>query len=153
MAIISDRASMDATRKALDMGEFEIVVKEEASNSYDFSYELFRSRLREARELGDKLGVSITVIPNFSEPCLGEFFHNTLFGHRKIACRALLCGRININGDVSPCAYLKVSFGNLLDSSFEEIWNTEKMRSFRKKLLQNNLLPACRRCSTGLEII
>jgi MoaA/NifB/PqqE/SkfB family radical SAM enzyme len=153
MAVISDRASMDATRKVLDMGEFKIVVKEEASNSYDFSYELLRSRLREARELGDKLGVSITIIPNFSEAYLGEFFHNTLFGHRKIACRALLCGRIDINGDVNPCAYLKVSFGSLLESSFEDIWNSDKVKLFRKKLLQDNLLPACRRCSTGLEII
>ena len=144
--VIADKASMDATKKILDMGEFEIAVKEKTSNSYGFSYELFQSKIREAKRLGGRLGVKVIVTPNLPESYLNEYFHNTLFRHRKTACKALLHERINFNGDVIHCAYLKMNFGNLLNSSFEEIWNSDKMRLFRKKSLQNNILPICKRC-------
>jgi MoaA/NifB/PqqE/SkfB family radical SAM enzyme len=153
LPIISDKATMDATRKVLDMGECEFEVVESESNSYDFNYELFQTRMREAKKLGEKLGVSVVVTPNFSEPCLSKFYHNTLFHDKKMACKSMLWGKVNVNGDVMHCAYIKMAFGNLLESSFEDIWNSDKMRLFRKKLFENNLLPVCRRCACRTEII
>ena len=151
--IISDKTTMDATKKALDMGEFEFDVKEEASNDYDFSYELFQTQVKEARKTGKSLGVNVFVLPDFPDSYLSKFYHNTLFREKEMACRAIFWGKIDVNGDLLHCGHFKMSFGNLLESSFEDIWKSDKMRLFRKKLFEDNLLPVCRRCSCRLEMI
>ena len=50
------------------------------------------------------------------------------------------------NGDVTLCNDLPdLIVGNLAESSFEEIWNGEKARAFRRRL-QQGFLPVCSRC-------
>ena len=114
---------------------------------------MYQSKIDKARKIGDELGVSIGITPKIPASCLGSYFHDTLFRQKKMACKNLLEGRIDYNGDVIFCHLLRIKFGNLLESSFEDIWGSEKMRTFRKKLLEGNLLPICRRCSCRIEVI
>lgn len=58
----------------------------------------------------------------------------------------MFLGRINAQGEVIFCPFIKKPFGNLLEQSFEEIWNNEEFKQFRKKLVKNNLAPVCSRC-------
>ncbi|MBU1109736.1 MAG: radical SAM protein [Candidatus Riflebacteria bacterium] len=58
---------------------------------------------------------------------------------------------IAANGDVLPCCYLlgrpSHIMGNVLNKSFQEIWNGSNYVSFRKNLMQNrSSLPGCRTC-------
>lgn len=54
---------------------------------------------------------------------------------------------VQYNGDVIPCCYAPDEFimGNILDSSFQEIWNGEKYRSFRKEC-NNVKWDMCKSC-------
>jgi MoaA/NifB/PqqE/SkfB family radical SAM enzyme len=55
--------------------------------------------------------------------------------------------QINASGDVAPLARcFNVTFGNLHQNSFGEIWNGEAYRTFRRDLKKNRLYPACTRC-------
>lgn len=55
--------------------------------------------------------------------------------------------QIAANGELiimTRCFHLPM--GNLKDASFKELWNCEKMRSFRKELRRVGVFPACTRC-------
>lgn len=55
--------------------------------------------------------------------------------------------QISANGDLiimTRCFHL--AMGNIRESSFRELWNGEKMRSFRKELNKVGMFPACTRC-------
>lgn len=54
---------------------------------------------------------------------------------------------VTYDGHVRPCCAMGESFGNLLDSSFEEIWNSKKLQLLRRTVNSKN--PAfieCRDC-------
>ena len=70
---------------------------------------------------------------------------NRTFGARR--CFAIY-DNLNVlpNGDVTLCNDLPdFIIGNITAQSFEEIWNGEKARAFRR-LLDRRLLPVCSRC-------
>lgn len=68
---------------------------------------------------------------------------------------------ITWNGYVVPCCYKsdprKFNFGNVLEDSFENIWNGEKYQNFRQELTSENPPNMCKSCpkcpskKTGLE--
>jgi hypothetical protein len=39
-----------------------------------------------------------------------------------------------------------VEVGDLNESTLEEVWNSERYVDMRKRLLDNQLFPVCRRC-------
>ena len=47
-------------------------------------------------------------------------------------------------GDVVPCVDFVV--GNVKEKSFKDIWNSDKMKHFRKKVKENKHFPGCTRC-------
>ncbi|NTV23545.1 MAG: radical SAM protein [Nanoarchaeota archaeon] len=49
------------------------------------------------------------------------------------------------NGDVHPCQYYKYPVGNIKSQPLKEIWNSPKMRKFRREI-SAKLLPGCSRC-------
>ena len=58
-------------------------------------------------------------------------------------------------GGVVPCCFDKDSewtMGNLLEESFESIWNSERYRGFRAMLnREGRVVPMCRDCTEGLR--
>ena len=40
--------------------------------------------------------------------------------------------------------------GNILDQSFEKVWNGKEYRRLRKRLFGGDLPPACRKCASRL---
>lgn len=58
---------------------------------------------------------------------------------------------INVDGSVVPCcrdSNNKYIFGNIFEEDFKQIWNNQKYRDFRKKILKNKKqVPICRFCS------
>lgn len=51
------------------------------------------------------------------------------------------------NGDmiIMTRCFHKV-MGNIQENSFEELWNGQKMKSFREELHKVKMFPACTRC-------
>lgn len=48
------------------------------------------------------------------------------------------------NGDIVPC--IDYVIGNVKKDSFQKIWNSEKMKLFRKKVKEQKFFPGCTRC-------
>jgi radical SAM protein with 4Fe4S-binding SPASM domain len=77
-------------------------------------------------------------------------------------CNIMLESVIDANGDVYPCSplsyrrkyyyrgeenyYPRISFGNLNEKSFDEIWFSEKYNTFRTNLLKGNFPEYCKKC-------
>ena len=57
---------------------------------------------------------------------------------------------ISKTGNVVPCCIIGdekvVSFGNIKDNSFKEIWNSEKYKKFRKDIKNNKIPDYCKNC-------
>ena len=57
---------------------------------------------------------------------------------------------ISKTGDVVPCCIIGdekvVSFGNIKDNSFKEIWNSEKYKNFRRDIKNNKIPDYCKNC-------
>ena len=59
---------------------------------------------------------------------------------------------ITVDGFVTPCCMYfdsrVLNFGNIFKESFQDIWNSQRFKTFRKKLMTtvNNSYPLCRSC-------
>jgi len=67
----------------------------------------------------------------------------TPVGPKKAVCLWLFTF-VHPNGEVSPCEGFNA--GNLNEHSFMDIWNGDRLRSFRRTLLASDALPICGRC-------
>jgi radical SAM protein with 4Fe4S-binding SPASM domain len=54
------------------------------------------------------------------------------------------------NGDVHPCCVSPRVLGNVKEKTFEEIWNGEKYRAFRKNLKSCKTNEECRKCRRAI---
>lgn len=73
-------------------------------------------------------------------------YDGTIRSTTRLFCRELTNLYIDPAGNVVHCGFLRRKFGNVLDQSVEAIWNSAPLREFRKRLLDGNLAPVCRRC-------
>lgn len=64
-------------------------------------------------------------------------------------CVYMFRGRIEPNGDMSFCPFIKKTFGNVLKQDPKDIWNSVEMRSFRVKMISHNFLPVCENCCSS----
>jgi MoaA/NifB/PqqE/SkfB family radical SAM enzyme len=57
-----------------------------------------------------------------------------------------LHARVSFSGKVYFCPFIRVEVGDLTTQSLEEIWTGERYVTLRKRLLDEQLFPVCRRC-------
>lgn len=57
-----------------------------------------------------------------------------------------LQARVSFSGKVFFCPFIRVEVGDLTDSTLEEVWNSERYVDMRRRLVENQLFPVCRRC-------
>ncbi|MEE1086822.1 MAG: radical SAM protein [Schaedlerella sp.] len=77
-----------------------------------------------------------------------EMVENASFCAGKICQWAVERCYIDLNGNVTTCCYnTRYHFGNLKEQSFEEIWNGELYRAFRRSMAEGRLPYWCRECN------
>jgi MoaA/NifB/PqqE/SkfB family radical SAM enzyme len=54
--------------------------------------------------------------------------------------------RVSFSGKVFFCPFIRVEVGDLTTQTLGEVWNGEKYVELRRKLLDHELFPVCRRC-------
>lgn len=127
-------------------GGFEISTHER--DGFPYTLDRLKARLRDVRRYAESKGVFVNFTPYTWEENLEEYYAGT--GHKKLQliCPKLLepTARIDHLGNVLFCGVLRKTWGNLLERSFEDIWNDQQFRDFRRRLLDGNMLPICRRC-------
>jgi len=92
-------------------------------------------------------------LPVFFIPSLGPeeveeyYLRPASFMGRKICYSPWLNLEIRPNGDATFCPdFPDYIIGNILEETFEEIWNGAKAKKFRRLLLEKGLFPLCSRC-------
>jgi MoaA/NifB/PqqE/SkfB family radical SAM enzyme len=123
---------------------FPVSISETKDRKYDM--ETLRRKLEEAVEVGKRFGVNVGFFPSFLYSNLENCYNETLRKNGKYMCRNLFIGRVDPQGNVIYCYAIRKTFGNLLKKPIVEIWNSDEMKEFRKRLLNNNLLPICETC-------
>lgn len=111
-----------------------------------YSLETLRSRLRECQERGRKTGMYITFSPPYLMEELEDCYAGCLRSKRPYICETFRTATIAPDGTVISCYTLRVPFGNILDTSLEEIWNSETAQAYRRQLIRKNMTPLCENC-------
>lgn len=57
-----------------------------------------------------------------------------------------LYARVSFSGKAYFCPFIRVEVGDLTKQSLEEVWTGDRYVSLRKKLVEEQLFPVCRRC-------
>jgi radical SAM protein with 4Fe4S-binding SPASM domain len=112
----------------------------------EYSLSTLRSKIRESQVHGEKAGICISFYPPFLTEEIEGCYAGNLRSRRKYICQKFREATIAPNGNLIHCFVIRKPFGNILDTSFEEIWNSEGANTFRKHLLMNNLTPLCENC-------
>ena len=54
---------------------------------------------------------------------------------------------VRVDGTVKPCCHASTTFGSLLESDFESIWNSERFQAIRQTFNGGTLPEPCRNCN------
>jgi MoaA/NifB/PqqE/SkfB family radical SAM enzyme len=114
--------------------------------------------LREAKRVADELGVELIVdlaMRNLLSAHSGEEGVSAfLAADRELDTRGkTLMDKcvypwtflvVDTDGDVRPCCWAGVSFGNLAEKPFDEVWNGAAVQRMRREFLNNRIPEYCR---------
>lgn len=117
---------------------------------FEYSYEELISALDRLKVEGRKIGVYPVFSPDVWSRKLPEYYQGTAPQNLHLVCAKLVTDtptfRLDHLGNVHHCGVIRKPFGNLLEQSIEEIWNSEDYRRYRELLMDKRLLPICKRC-------
>jgi MoaA/NifB/PqqE/SkfB family radical SAM enzyme len=57
-----------------------------------------------------------------------------------------LHARVSFSGKAYFCPFIRIEVGDLTTSTLEEVWNGSRYVELRRRLLEHQLFPVCRRC-------
>lgn len=99
-------------------------------------------------EIQDTKGVRVTISPIFNRDEIHTYYNEpSVFIKGKKCLSPWKTGTILCDGTVIFCLNnIDYKVGNIEEESFFAIWNNDKSRWFRKRLLQNKIFPVCSRC-------
>lgn len=112
---------------------------------YSFSLKEIKSAWNKVITQSKKLSMPVT----FTSPLLYKGFDDFYKGtvrEKPLGCYSMLNAYISPEGKVFSCEFIRKSFGDLRKSKFKDIWNSKPIKSLRKVITANNLLPMCSRC-------
>ncbi|HEX2987951.1 MAG TPA: radical SAM protein [Chloroflexota bacterium] len=119
-------------------------------DDFEYSFEELVSAIDKLKREGRKLGVYPVFSPDVWSRRLSDYYFGTAAKNLHLVCAKLVSDtptfRLDHLGNVHHCGVIRRPFGNLLEQSPEEIWNSEEYRRYRKLLMGKNLLPICTRC-------
>jgi MoaA/NifB/PqqE/SkfB family radical SAM enzyme len=84
--------------------------------------------------------------PDLSVEEMVRYYGETEFNrHHKVTCTTMEnYAFVDPKGRLYPC--LTLDMGNVFESSFQEVWNGDRFRAFRRLIRREKRLPLCHRC-------
>jgi len=131
------------SRNILGDKDLQVAMEISKSPEYNFSLQELQKTIKKIRIIK---GINVVIHPDIFDYFSEELYNGNSREKIKLACKNMFIGRVNAQGNVIFCPFIKKSFGNLLTEPLEKIWNKNEFKSFRNNLLKNNLLPVCKRC-------
>jgi len=110
--------------------------------------EILLRKIKEIRTMRSK--ASISFYPNYTDEEIRNYYSSFDFtptSYRKRCISPWMVAYIFPDGSVRPCQSLNFSAGNIRDSSFRNLWNSERYRNFRREVKKRKFFPVCVRCT------
>lgn len=110
---------------------------------------VLQQQLDKIRELASKSRVRVRILPKLPVPSILKHYANRLepSGHTCVSPWTTMY--ISPSGCVYPC--LNYYVGNIREQSFRELWNSERYRQYRKRLLRDGQFADCIGCCDLFE--
>jgi len=145
MEMFCTSKAVEASRVQGGLAADEITVTINETLDRGFSYDEFIEQWDEVENEAWK-----NRIPPVLNPTLihrKDFFAGRIDDGEKLYCSELTKARIDGQGNLVSCIFIRKSFGSLVHNKLSELWNCDEHRAFRKRMVENNMLPICRGCS------
>lgn len=97
-----------------------------------------------------KTSIDVSFYPNYTNEEIRRYYSNFEFwpaSYRNRCISPWMVAYIFPDGSVRPCQSLNFSAGSLRESSFRDIWNSERYRNFRRVVKERKAFPVCSRCT------
>lgn len=115
-----------------------------------YSEDQLINSINSAKEEGKKHGIQVLFFSKFFGDNPEIYWRGTLREQEQPICQLTLMPPLTPNvgpdGSVYNCPYIVKSFGNINETPLKEIWDSEPLRAFRMGMINEKLLPICRRC-------
>ena len=88
--------------------------------------------------------------PNLSDEEIRAYYTSFSFlpsSYKRRCLSPWMVAYVLPDGSVKPCLSLGYEMGNLQETTFREIWNGERVVSFRRLLKERSYFPVCTRCT------
>ncbi|HNZ86405.1 MAG TPA: radical SAM protein [bacterium] len=141
--MFSTKAELEESARILGIDEKDFAVELKESCTYKFDKGQLFKILNELKKIS---GLNILIQPNIFNIYPDEYLNGSLREKVKLYCKDMNTLRLNAQGSVILCPFIKREFGNILEQDVSEIWNSEEFINIKKKIISNNLLPICKRC-------
>jgi radical SAM protein with 4Fe4S-binding SPASM domain len=119
----------------------------------EYSRDDLLNAVKSVKEKGKEKGIPIMFFPKVFGEQPELYWDDTLLEQERPICQMALMPpltpAIGPEGDVFGCCIIDKSFGNIKEQTIDEIWNSPKMQAFRKGLMEDKLMPVCKRCPSG----
>jgi len=139
----SNYSDIDISKKFLSLNKDEITTYV-CSDSLNYIKVL--QMVNEVRNSAKRLGIAVSFVPKIGGGSFQLFCEGNLRSKRKLTCTEFNECRLNSSGDVVHCHLINKSFGNIFNSTLEDIWQSQEYVNFRKIMIDVNLLPVCNYC-------
>jgi len=138
-----ERISRQSLNKKTSSG----FVQSKKESVYPYSFSALMKAWYLARRAGREKGIPVTFTPySFCSDPESVYLGNARESGFDFFCEDLINCRIDPEGNVIACQFLPQRFGNVKKQSLKKIWFSPQFKTYRKRLLSNNLLQICNRC-------
>jgi len=128
------------------------MLRQSKQNKPTYSFEELINSINKLEEEAKKYNITVDFLPLYFKEKIFDIYERRMREKYKLTCRYLNKIRIDPEGNFIHCFAVRSYFGNIMESSIEDIWNSKKYREFRKKILNHNLMPICETCWGAIPI-
>jgi radical SAM protein with 4Fe4S-binding SPASM domain len=146
LVVNHSRTDIEETVKLSGLEEKDICITSKSELGYKTPSEVLLDDLRSGLDLGRKLGMKVSTSPDSFLDHYHEIRDGSIRRKRRLTCGALNTVRVDPSGWLIHCQHFRHSFGDLRKTGIKEAWNSDEYRTFRQRLIKNNLFPICVDC-------
>jgi len=110
---------------------------------------VLQQQLNKIQELASKSRIRVRILPKLPVPSILEHYKNQLDPSVHTCVSPWTTMYISPTGCVYPC--LNYYVGNIREQSFRELWNSERYRQYRNRLIRGGQFPDCVGCCDLFE--
>lgn len=141
--LFSTKPEINCSAKRLNIPINNFQVQQANSPNYHYSYDEIDKKINEIRKIK---GIDIMIQPLLFDKYPQYYYQGMLRSKVRLICKDLFACRINAQGKVIFCPFIKKEIGDLLDCSLASFWNNREVKELRVKLMKGNLVDVCKRC-------